>query len=657
MLGGVGRLIRERYATADLRSLGLFRLVSGLLLMGNNLRHWVEAPVYYSNAGVLKNHFVLFHPFSGYNVSVYNAFSSLAEVHVAFGLSLLCFFFYAIGYKTRLFALLSFVLVTSLDNRLVMVENGGYVVLNLVVLWGVFLPVGRRFSVDAWSRSFRERRERSPADLDHRHLPPWKTAPWVSTASLLVTLNLAIVYLFNVVNKSGAVWRRGETVHYVLHLDRMVTGVAVFFREILPYPVEVALSWAVLSHEALLFALILAPYGRRITRPLAIVGIWLLHGAFGVMMRLGPFSWFMCAWGLLLLTRENWEAFLRWHLRRAPPTTVRYDPSPLGFFLARVLCRLDGLGLLTLRPAEGPAAPLLATEGSDGEVLSGQAALARIAASLPAGRVIFGALRVLSLGLLGPAYAALERRREGVGRFFGLAAPEEAPASPRPGADDSSAELPPSALRAFGVRQRVRLREAFLVYFTVTSAWQAINENKSIPPVVKTYLAPPWIPKPLHDVMVATIQYPRLFQGWNMFSPNPITEDGMLTVDAITRDGRHVDPLTGRAPILELTQVRGAGLTQIAQDYGNRIRLDRNKPYRQGLSEYLQVWHERTGRPEDELVAFDVYWVKEQCPPPDQEEPYKDEKIALLTWRRPKFTPPPGFPAIPPPPKVESAGD
>jgi hypothetical protein len=654
MLGGVGRWIRELYATADLRSLGLFRLVSGLLLMGNNLRHWVEAPVYYSNAGVLKNHFVLFHPFSGYNLSVYSAFSSLAEVHVAFALSFCCFFFYAIGYKTRLFALLSFVLVASLDNRLVMVENGGYVVLNLVVLWGVFLPVGRRFSLDAWLESFRERKERTPAELGTRFLPRWKTTPWVSTASLLVTLNLAVVYLFNVVNKSGAVWRRGETVHYVLHIDRMITGVAVFFREILPYPLEVALSWAVLSHEALLFALILAPYGRRITRPLAIVGIWLLHGTFGVMMRLGPFSWFMCTWGLLLLTRENWEALERWHRRRATPTTVLYDRSALGFFLARVLCRMDGLGLLTLRPAEGAAAPLLATEGPDGEVLSGRAALPRIAACLPAGREVFGALRVLSLGLVGPAYSALERRREAVARFFGLAAPE----NDSLGAPSQSApEVEPSALRAFGVRQRVRLREAFLVYFTVTSAWQAINENKSIPPVVKTYLAPPWIPKPLHEVMVATIQYPRLFQGWNMFSPNPITEDGVLTIDAITKDGRHIDPLTGKAPILELTKVRGAGLTQIAQDYGNRIRLDRNKPYRQGLSEYLQVWHQRTGRPEDELVAFDVYWVKEQCPAPDQDEPYKDEKIALLTWRRPKFTPPPGFPEIPPPPKVESAGD
>lgn len=653
MLGGFGRLLRERYATADLRSLGLFRLVSGLLLMANCVRHWVEAPVYYSNAGVLKNHFVLFRPFSGYSLSVYNAFSSLPEVHVAFALSLLCYFFYAIGYKTRLFAALSFVLVTSLDNRLVMVENGGYVVLNLVVLWGVFLPVGRRFSLDAWLRSFRERRERGPAELETRYLPTWKTTPWVSTASLLVTLNLAVVYLFNVVNKSGAVWRRGETVHYVLHLDRMVTGVAVFFREILPYPLEVALSWAVLSHEALLFALILAPYGRRITRPLALVGIWLLHGTFGVMMRLGPFSWFMCTWGLLLLTRENWDALERWHLRRAKPTTVRYDPSALGFFLARVLCRMDGLGLLTLRPAEGAAPPLLAVEGPDGEVLSGRAVLPRIAASLPAGREVFAALRVLSLGLLGPAYSALERRREAVGRFFGLRPPEE---GSEPLAGDAAEEAP-SALRAFGVRQRVRLREALLVFFTFTSAWQAINENKSIPQVVKTYLAPPWIPTPLHDVMVAVIQYPRLFQGWNMFSPNPITEDGVLTVDAITRDGRHIDPLTGKPPILELTQVRGAGLSQIAQDYGNRIRLDRNKPYRQGLSEYLQVWHERTGRPEDELVAFDVYWVKEQCPPPDQDQPYKDEKIALLSWRRPKFTPPPGFPEIPPVPKVESAGD
>ena len=56
-------------------------------------------------------------------------------------------------------------MVTSLDNRLVMVENGGYVVVNLIVGYAMFLPTERRFSVDALLRSYRERKERDVSDL------------------------------------------------------------------------------------------------------------------------------------------------------------------------------------------------------------------------------------------------------------------------------------------------------------------------------------------------------------------------------------------------------------------------------------------------------------------------------------------------------------
>jgi hypothetical protein len=106
-----------------------------------------------------------------------------------------------------------------------------------------------------------------------------------------------------------------------------------------------------------------------------------------------------------------------------------------------------------------------------------------------------------------------------------------------------------------------------------------------------------------------------------------------------------------------LTDARGLGLGQIRQDYWNRIRFDRNKVFRQGLREYLLRWHEETGRPEDELVAFDVYWLRDQCPLPGQTTPYKHEKIAILTYRKPGFRPGPGKPPLPPELKVESAGN
>jgi hypothetical protein len=140
-----------------------------------------------------------------------------------------------------------------------------------------------------------------------------------------------------------------------------------------------------------------------------------------------------------------------------------------------------------------------------------------------------------------------------------------------------------------------------------------------------------------------------------MFSPNPISDDGVLAIDAYTLGGRRVDPLTGKAPDLDLTDSRGEGLSQLRQDYGNRIRLDRNQVYRDKLRDYLLRYHERTGRPDDELVAFDVYWVRDKCPRPGSDRPYDGEAVPIYTWRKPKYVAPLTGLRIPPSPKVRSA--
>ncbi|WP_437482705.1 hypothetical protein WME75_41385 [Sorangium sp. So ce1014] len=654
----VGRWIKERYCTIDVRTLGLFRLVLGFLLASDCVRHWAEASWIYSNDGVLTNHYHLFHPSSGFNFSLYHAFSSIEEVHVAFALSLFCFLCFFVGWHTRLFSILSFLLVTSRDNRVVLIENGGYVVVNLIACWAMFMPTGRRFSVDALIRSFRERRERTAADLADRSRPAWAERPYVSGIVLLAILNLATIYYFNVVNKSGQIWRRGETVHYVLHLDRMVTGLAVAAREYIPLWGKRGLTWGVLVVEALLVTWILSPYGRRFTRALAMLTMWGLHGSFGVMMRLGPFSWFMIGWSFLLPTSQHWDALERWYRRRAAPRVVVYDgSSPLAFAFMRLLVRLDGLELLRFEEARAAVAAEAEAAGggeprpelfevreagdvAHARVFRGAAALREILQALPGGRFARPLVWVLCLGAPGALLALASRRRDAIARFFGLRRPPRARAAAAEG---------PSPLSEKLARGRVIAREALVAYLGLCAVSQAINENKSVPAFLK-HTQP--------TIVQATIVYPRLLQGWGMFAPNPITEDGSITVDAITVEGRHVDPFTGLTPDLDLSDARGLGLGQIQQDYFNRIRLDRNKAFRKpGLQDYLLRYPERTGRPEDEIVAFDVYWVRDQCPKPGESAAYKNETIPILSYRKPGYRPLPGLPRLPPARKEESAGN
>ncbi|HZO15763.1 MAG TPA: HTTM domain-containing protein [Polyangiaceae bacterium] len=587
------------YMEMDPRTLGLYRIVLGILLCVDGIRHWVEAERYYSNAGVLTNHFQLFRPSSEFHFSLFHSFSTPAEVHIAFALSVACYFLFLIGWHTRVFTVLATLWVTSMDSRLVLVENGGYVVVNLMCFWAMFLPVGKCFSVDSLLASLRNQRERTAEELAHPLDQRERIAPHRSLASLALFINFAIIYIFNVVNKYGQTWRDGLTIHYVLHIDRMVTGLAVWVREVFPMRALWAVNHSVLMVEAMIIVLVLWPRSRLYTRPLAMVLITGLHVSFGLMMRLGPFSWFMIGWSTALLRPVHWRALELWYQRKTEPVVVRYRPDHgLAFQLCRLLKRLDGASLLSFESAPEQKAWLTAN-GKDVWVAA---------------------------------------RADALDRFLGLRG-AVAHAPPAQLSEPSPARL---SLRKW----TRRLRETVIVYLLLCAASQLVNENKSLPPPFKHQQ-----PK----LVRATLQYPRIFQGWGMFAPNPIREDGIVAVDARTVDGRRIDPFSGTEPDLNLSDARGLGLNQIHQDYFNRIRLDHNRPFRKPLGEWLQRYHRETGRAEDEIVAYDIWWLRDKNPLPGELEPTKHEKICIASWRKPRFRPPVGQPPLGVPCRVESA--
>jgi len=650
--------------TLDPRVMGFYRIVFGTLLCLDLLRHWKEARFLYSVAGAFPNDKHLFRPSSGNLFSVFHAFSTVNEVHVLFALGLLCHFLFLIGYRTRLFAILGFIFVTSMDSRIPLVENGGYVVVNLQCLYAMFLPLGRRFSVDAWLASWRARKETTLADLADRSDSVHESQPTQSLVGLTALINLSFVYLFNVINKSGAVWRHGDTVHYVLHINRMVTGVAVFFRDHMPeWSFKIA-DFTTLSCEATVFVCIVSWRARKVTRLVAMGLMFGLHTTFGIMMRLGPFSWFLIGWSTMLLLPIHVAAIQRIYEKRSAPIELGLRAtSAFALALGRVVKRLDGYGRVAFVAAEGDALVSARRSGEAEWVTEPRAALALVTQALPLGRALYFLPRILGGSSV---FATLVRHASTVERFFGLDLAEREP--------DAS-----SPLRLRVRRWLVYPREALIAYLALCATLQVYMENKAfpktLPPEVKPGVTldpqeqkglallhqvlgsrvitlkpdPPW------EFLQTTINYPRTFQGWGMFAPNPIQEDGVLAVDAYTIDGRRIDPLTGQAPDLDLTDSKGEGLSQLRQDYGNRIRLDRNQYYREGLKEYLLKWQLETGNPNDELVAFDVYWVRDRCPKPGSDKPYDGDAVPILTYRKPGYRAPGAFPQIPYSPRVRSA--
>jgi len=168
--------------------------------------------------------------------------------------------------------------------------------------------------------------------------------------------------------------------------------------------------------------------------------------------------------------------------------------------------------------------------------------------------------------------------------------------------------------------------------------------REAIEPSIKARWGPgATIPQPA--VLAAITKKPRFLQGWFMFSPVPVMDDGNLVVDALTVDGRRVDPLTGKPPDFDLGHAKSFRYDQIWSDYRARIAIPGNSLYRDALRDWVIRWPERTGRPEDRLVRFEVHWLHDENPRFGTHVSFNFTDQKLFSWQAPSPPPPAGHPS------------
>jgi hypothetical protein len=621
-------LVRDYYFTFDRRTLGFTRLLLGFYLIMDLVRHapsWMDM---YSTQGVLPTHVNLFRPQANGAFSIFNAFSTPGELGVLWALMFVTFVCLFIGYKTKVAQVLSLVFLTGMNGRVLLIENGGYVVQNLLLMWTCFLPLGDRFSLDAMLASLKRRREASAEELNDRSdvLTPEEEAPHISVLGLVLMIQLSAIYFFNVLHKTGPAWKNGTAVHYVLYVDRMVTPIVGQIRDYAPNVLILVLTKMTLAFEATIPVALLSPLGRVWSRRVAIVMINTLHIGFGTAMVLGPFAWACCVFSTLLFSTDDWEIAGSTMRREHRARTVLYDPRSAGALLVcRILKRLDRFELLTFREAQG--IPLgIAVERPDGATITRAAALADIVAALPLGPTLAWILRAPFLRSVFDAAMAWIEVHD-VSRFFGLRLLP------------SHAEEGPSPVRRGGRHALAFLREVAILVMFASALNQAAVELWVINRRVK-------VPQP--EPLRILAHKMRFLQGWFMFSPNPVMDDGTIVVDAITIDGRHIDPFTNKEPDFDLLHAKSFGYNQIWSDYYNRMHQPGNAYYRDAMKEYMLRFPKRTGRPEDTLVSGDVYWVQDMNPRWNDTESYKYERLKLFSFDNPAAKPLPSNQETPP---------
>lgn len=299
------RAILARCFGVDLRALALFRIAAATVLLLDLLDRSRNLAAHYTDAGVLPGPDALRGFGRGLYLSVHWLASGSTPAEAAlFVVQGACALALLLGYHTRIATFASWYLLVSLQARNpYLAAMGGDKFLRLMLFFGIFLPLGARFSLDA-------RRRGRPASNWTASLP---------SAALL--LQIALMYVATGLAKSGATWSNGTALGFALELEQYHSALSPWLREQtwLHAPLTHATRWFEILGPLLPFV----PWRNGLFRMLAFLAFVGFHLGLAAFLDIGPFP-IMCiaAWFAFLPS----ELFDRW----LPALSARFTPAPGG---------------------------------------------------------------------------------------------------------------------------------------------------------------------------------------------------------------------------------------------------------------------------------------------------------------------------------------
>jgi hypothetical protein len=289
----------------DARTLAAARVAVGLVLLMNLVTRAVDLPAMYSDAGILPRSVVrdFYQSAGAWRWSLHMLGGSTEFQAILFAIAVVLAMALLVGYRTRLATMGSWLLLASLHVRMPLLVTGGDVLLCMLLFWGMFLPWGGTWSLDARRR---EKPEREPGGRQV-----------LSPASAAILLQVGLMYLMTGWGKCNAYWFSGEAIQNALSYDMIARPLG---QQLLRYPELLKLlTWATLLLELAGPLLLFFPIGTRYVRPLTVPAFVALHVGIELTMRVTVFSFASLAALVLFLPGAFWE----WPLVRR--WTTRWD--------------------------------------------------------------------------------------------------------------------------------------------------------------------------------------------------------------------------------------------------------------------------------------------------------------------------------------------
>jgi len=255
-----------------------------------------------------------------------------------------------LGWRTSIVKWIVLIGQISYDHRNPIFLYGVDKILASLLLILCVAPIGRALSLDRVRAVRAAKRERLDAVV------PLVKTEWTGACIRLMQIQMAVLFFYSAVAKSGDDWYSGEAVWTVFTTDEHFHPLMLSLFASHYWLVNVATYGTLFIELAYPFLV-----WQRATRPFLLAGALFLHAQFGVLMGLFYFSFGMMT-GHMSFVREEWLARLgAWWKRRVGAMEMIYD-GRCGFCVRSMASFLafDGLNQIDVRDFRRDPSPVVA---------------------------------------------------------------------------------------------------------------------------------------------------------------------------------------------------------------------------------------------------------------------------------------------------------
>lgn len=281
----------------DPRSLAVFRIAVGLVVLVDLIRRFQHSLALYSDAGMLPRADAI--PSLGqYRWSLLFSSGSPEFTSAIFLIGMVSAVAMILGWKTRFATILLWVILFSIQTRNHHLSSGADTLIRVSMFWAMFLPLGKMWSLDRYLAP----RQKQPSDSNSN------VGTFASVATFALILQTASVYLFTAIMKDGPRWtEEGTALYYALGARDLSTGLGEWVFQNVPESILTSLTYGTLLLEFAVPILILLPLRSGWVRTVGVLLIVSLQLGILATMTVGLFPAISIASAIGILPKWFWE--------------------------------------------------------------------------------------------------------------------------------------------------------------------------------------------------------------------------------------------------------------------------------------------------------------------------------------------------------------